>query len=115
MPACGAFSIVPLIAAAIWSAAKAIPIQYRQLLETRRCRALLIQLGIEGAALLYPDWLRRVKKGTLNVASMILKRDLPENGLHAGDFGTVVYVYNRDSGGAFRYGCKQHFGHHFAC
>ena len=50
---------VPHIAAAIWSAAIATPIQYRQLLETRRCRAFLIQRGIEEAALLYPDWLRQ--------------------------------------------------------
>ena len=42
---------VPHIAIAIWSAAIATPIQYRQLLETRRCRAFLIQLGIEEASL----------------------------------------------------------------
>lgn len=32
-----------------------------------------------------------------DVSPMILKRDLPEYGLHAGAFGTVVYVYDAET------------------
>ena len=45
------------VAALIWNAAIATPIQYRLLLETRRIHKMLCRLLPDQATLLYPDWL----------------------------------------------------------
>lgn len=45
------------IAALIWTAAIATPIQYRLLMETRKIHKMLCDLGVEQATLPIPDWL----------------------------------------------------------
>jgi hypothetical protein len=53
------FLATPHVGAAIWRAAVAQPIQFRLLMETRRCRAFLGHLGLAEALLPFPDWLRQ--------------------------------------------------------
>jgi len=64
----------PILVGAIWQAAIATPLQFRQLEETRKLRAYLISMGVGENQLPTPDWLLVTKESIQNKSSKEITR-----------------------------------------